>query len=190
LRLQVDQVLPKLNPALKLLLVTVHRREAHGEPLRKILRAVLEIHRQRPDVEIAIPVHKNPNVRKTVMEILGLGSERIHLTEPLDYLSFLALMEQSTLILTDSGGVQEEAPTLKKPVLVLRETTERAEAVDAGCAKLVGFDEGMILSTALDLLDHTSAREAMFAQANPFGDGRAVERILKIFAYSSLRQVG
>jgi len=188
LRAKVEKVLPKLNSSRDLVLVTVHRREAHGEPLRQILRAVLKIAEERPNVEIAIPVHKNPEVRRVVMEIMGAGSTRIHLTDPLDYLSFLALMEKSTLILTDSGGVQEEAPTLKKPVLVLRETTERDEAVQAGCAKLVGFDEIKIVSSALELLDNARLREAMFAKANPFGDGHSVQRILQIFARTPLRQ--
>jgi UDP-N-acetylglucosamine 2-epimerase (non-hydrolysing) len=186
MRESIEKRFPMPSAGRRLVLVTVHRREAHGEPLKGILRAIRAIHDARPDVEIVLPVHKNPNVLNAVNEALGSLKGRVHLTEPLDYVSFLALMEKCTIILTDSGGVQEEAPTLKKPVLVLRETTERAEAVDAGCAKLVGFDEKKIVSEALRLLDDAAAREAMFAKGNPFGDGHATARILDVLA----RKVG
>ncbi len=197
LREQVAQTLSRLNPKRQLVLVTVHRREAYGEPLKGILRSILKIVESRPGLEVILPVHKNPNVRRAVSEILGTqaswdgsGQQRIHLFEPLDYLTFLAVMERSSLILTDSGGVQEEAPSLQKPVLVLRETTERNEAVRAGCSLLVGFDEVKILKTALHLIDSAEARQQMFSQGNPFGDGKASQRILDILDQSVSRPVG
>ncbi len=187
LRSEVNQKLAGLEASRKLILLTVHRREAHGDPLKVILRSVLKIIENRQDVEVAFPVHKNPNVRAAVEEVLGSKPHpRIHLFEPLDYLTFLALMDRTTLILTDSGGVQEEAPTLKKPVLVLRETTERQEAVDAGCALVVGFDSDLIVSLSQKLLDSAEARNAMFAQGNPFGDGHASQRILDEIAGQSV----
>lgn len=193
LQAQVNQSLPQFDPQKQLILLTTHRREALGGPLKRILEAVLAVIDARPNVEVAIPVHKNPEVRRTVMQTLGASGKnqgRIHLLEPLDYLTFLGLMEKCTIILTDSGGVQEEAPTLRKPVLVLRETTERDEAVKAGCAKLVGFNPSTITTTALALLDHPEKREAMFAKGNPFGDGKAASRILDIFAQLQMRKTG
>lgn len=196
LRDQVARTLARLNPERRLVLVTVHRREAYGEPLKGILRSILKIAESRPDLEIVLPVHKNPNVRRAVSEILGpyaswdgAGKQRILLFEPLDYLSFLAVVERSLIILTDSGGVQEEAPSLQKPVLVLRETTERDEAVKAGCSLLVGFDEEVILKTALGLIDSAEARKKMFAKGNPFGDGKACQRILDILNQTPSRPV-
>ena len=194
---QVAKTLSRLNSERQLMLVTVHRREAYGEPLKGILRAILKIVESRPNLEVILPVHKNPNVRRAVTEILGphaswdgSGKQRIHLFEPLDYLSFLAVMDRSSIILTDSGGVQEEAPSLQKPVLVLRETTERDEAVKAGCAMLVGFDGEKIVNNALDLIDSSEARTRMFAKGNPFGDGKACQRILDILYQTASRPVG
>ncbi len=164
----------------KIVLVTTHRRESFGEPLRETLRALSALSR-RSDVEIFLPVHRNPMVLQAVDEILGRNSG-VHLLEPLDYVPFVWMMNQATIILTDSGGVQEEAPSLGKPVLVLREKTERPEAVEAGTALLVGTDSQLILENANRLLDSSEAREKMAAVQNPFGDGKATRRILDALA--------
>ena len=150
----------------RLILVTAHRRESFGGPFEHICRALKRIVQQIPDVEIVYPVHLNPNVNEPVHRLLG-NEERIHLVEPLDYLPFLKLMERATLILTDSGGVQEEAPSLAKPVLVLRETTERPEAVEAGVARLVGTDENRIVEETRRLLNDPPEYKKMLAQENP-----------------------
>lgn len=162
----------------RLILVTAHRRESFGRPLEQICRALRRIAQEMREVEIVYPVHLNPNVHQPVHRLLG-KEEQIHLLEPLDYLPFLKLMERSTLILTDSGGIQEEAPSLAKPVLVLRQTTERPEAVAAGVARLVGTEENRIVEETLRLLADPIAYQQMVAQANPFGDGRAAERIVQ-----------
>ena len=167
-----------LNDAKRLILVTVHRRENFGEPMAEICRALKEIVENHDDVEMVIPVHPNPNVRNIVHETLG-GRENIHLIEPLDYEPFCRLMERSSLILTDSGGVQEEAPSLQKPVLVLRDETERPEAVAMGTVKLIGPHYERILSEATLLLNDDSAYQAMAKAANPYGDGQASERIMQ-----------
>lgn len=169
--------LPKaVQKAKKMLLVTAHRRENWGEPLRRICLALLEITRRFPEVEVFFPVHPNPRVRKTVGEVLS-GKERIHLLKPMDYLPFVHMMRKSYLILTDSGGLQEEAPSLDKPVLVLREKTERAEGLAAGTSRLVGTDAGRIVREASRLLRDEGAYAAMARAANPFGDGRAAGRV-------------
>ncbi|HYS43917.1 MAG TPA: UDP-N-acetylglucosamine 2-epimerase (non-hydrolyzing) [Geobacteraceae bacterium] len=163
----------------RVILVTGHRRENFGEGFENICRALADIATARPDVEIVYPVHLNPNVQEPVRRILG--EERltnVHLIEPVDYLPFVWLMDRSHLIITDSGGVQEEAPSLGKPVLVMRETTERPEAVEAGTVKLVGTDRERIVSEALQLLDDTEAYRAMSLAHNPYGDGKAAERIV------------
>lgn len=167
-----------LNDKKRLVLVTVHRRENFGEPMAEICRALKEIVENHPDVEMVIPVHPNPNVRNIVHETLG-GLDNIHLIDPLDYEPFCRLMERASLILTDSGGIQEEAPSLSKPVLVLRDETERPEAVDMGTVKLVGPHYAKILAEATSLLRDSSAYEAMAKAANPYGDGKASERILQ-----------
>lgn len=164
----------------KIVLLTTHRRESFGEPLRESLSAVREL-ASRDDVLVVFPVHKNPAVRAAVAEILG-DDERILRAEPLDYVPFVGLMAESELILTDSGGVQEEAPSLGVPVLVLRENTERAESVEAGTAILVGTDRTRILREAEALLDNPVRRAAMRAIRNPYGDGQASSRILDILA--------
>jgi UDP-N-acetylglucosamine 2-epimerase (non-hydrolysing) len=161
----------------RIVLVTLHRRESWGEPLAGMCRAIREIVSRHRYLRIAFPMHLNPVVRRVVMDELG-GIDRVSLVEPLDYLTFIAQMEASTLILTDSGGVQEEAPTLGKPVLVLRNTTERPEAVDAGTARLVGTDPAAIVAAACELLTDNTAYAAMARAISPFGDGRAAVRIV------------
>ena len=161
--------------------VTGHRRESFGPGLRAICGAVRALAERFADVAFVYPVHLNPRVRGPVHEALE-GPANVHLTDPLDYLAFVALLERSTLILTDSGGIQEEAPTLGKPVLVLRDTTERPEAVEAGAARLVGADESRIIEEAARLLTDSEAYAAMSQATNPFGDGRAGERIVGLLA--------
>jgi len=162
----------------KLILVTGHRRENHGQGFINICEALKEIAVSNPDVQIIYPVHLNPNVKGPVYEILS-GIENIYLIDPLSYPSFVWLMNQSYLIITDSGGVQEEAPSLGKPVLVMRDTTERPEAVDAGTVILVGTDKNKIISEAQDLLNNTDRYQTMSALHNPYGDGKACERIVE-----------
>lgn len=161
----------------RLLLVTAHRRENHGEPLKNIFNALRQI-ATREDVHIVYPVHRNPNVALLAHEMLS-DVENIQLLEPLDYLSFVAWMKQACLILTDSGGIQEEAPALGVPVLVLRTVTERPEAVVAGVAKLVGTDTDLIVSETNQLLDDPVLYDAMANAVNPFGDGTAAEQIVE-----------
>jgi len=161
----------------RLLLVTAHRRENLGEPLADICRALARIVEAEPDTALVYAMHRNPKVRDTVHSILG-GRPRVHLIEPPDYLTFVGLMRQATLILTDSGGIQEEAPALGKPVLVLRRTTERPEGVTAGTARLIGTAEEDIVSAALELLRSGERYQAMARAVNPYGDGTASERIL------------
>jgi len=162
----------------RLILVTAHRRENFGRPLENICRALQAIVHRNPDVKIIYPVHMNPNVRGPVHGILN-GHERIHLTEPLAYEAFAHLMSQAYLILTDSGGIQEEAPSLGKPVLVMRTETERPEAVTAGTAKVVGVDSAVILEETERLLYDHAAYQRMAKAINPYGDGKAAERIVK-----------
>ena len=169
----------KLNPDLKTILLTSHRRENFGEPIRNICRAILELISKYKDIEVVYPVHPNPNVRKPVYEILG-EKERIHLIEPLEYAQFCTLMKKSHIILTDSGGVQEEAPSLGKPVLVLRDTTERPEAVEYGTVKLVGADTEKIIKTTSLLLDDEKEYKKMSEAINPYGDGLASKRIVDV----------
>lgn len=178
LQAQFASRFPFLNPGRKLILVTGHRRESFGGGFERICQALVETAQRFPDVEIVYPVHLNPNVREPVNRLLA-GIENVHLIEPLDYLPFVYLMNQSYLILTDSGGIQEEAPSLGKPVLVMRDTTERPEAVDAGTVKLVGTDVSAITSALATLLtDDTAYRQMSFAH-NPYGDGKACQRILE-----------
>jgi len=175
-----DYPLPlKLSPEKRLLLVTAHRRESFGMPLENICRALKDVAGKNPDVEIVYPVHPNPNVQENVLKLLQ-HTERIYLTEPLDYIDFLLLMKKSYLILTDSGGIQEEAPTFKKPVLVLRAVTERPEGVAAGIAKIVGTDRKRIIEETQRLLDDREEYLRMTSKRNPYGDGKAAERIRDI----------
>lgn len=169
-----------VDPSKRLILVTGHRRESFGDGFQHICSALAEI-AQRPDVQIIYPVHLNPNVKGPVEASLG-GLERIRLIPPQDYLPFVHLMRRANIILTDSGGVQEEAPSLGKPVLVLRETTERPEAVDVGTVKLVGTDADLIVSETLQLLDDCAAYQAMSQAHNPYGDGMASQRVCEVIA--------
>jgi len=166
---------PRTRP--RRILLTVHRRENHGPALAEVCSAVRRLARRR-DTEIVFPVHHNPAVRDVVLPRLA-GVEGVHLCEPLDYLSLVGLLDSCDLVLTDSGGLQEEAPALGKPVLVLRETTERPEAVDAGVARLVGTDQDAIVGFAETLLDDPEAYAAMAHPENPFGDGQASRRIVR-----------
>jgi len=168
-----------LDTESRLILVTGHRRESFGEGFEKICRGLKMIAERNPDVRIVYPVHLNPNVREPVHRILG-GIPNIHLIEPLDYAEFVLLIDKAYLILTDSGGIQEEAPSLGKPVLVMREKTERPEAIEAGTARLVGTDSKRIFEETQRLLSDRTEYEKMARAANPFGDGRAAERIVQI----------
>lgn len=163
----------------KLILVTAHRRENHGEPLESICFALKEIVQANSEVKVIYPVHLNPSVQEPVKRILK-DNQRIHLLNPLDYESFVWLMNQSYLVLTDSGGVQEEAPSLGKPVLVLRQITERSEALEAGTVRVVGLDRDKIVQEAQRLLDDQALYEKMSKAANPYGDGKASKRIVEI----------
>lgn len=170
-----------LNNDLKTILLTSHRRENFGEPIREICKAILELTNTNKDIEVVYPVHPNPNVRQPVYELLS-NKERIHLIEPLEYAQFCSLMKKAYIILTDSGGVQEEAPSLGKPVLVLRDTTERPEAIEYGTVKLVGTNKEKIVTTVQELLDNNEAYKKMEEAINPYGDGLASKRIVEILA--------
>lgn len=163
----------------RVLLATVHRRENWGEPLQDIGRGFVQILDKFPDTALLLPLHRNPTVREPLQALLG-DHPRVFLTEPLDYAQLVGAIARCYLLLTDSGGLQEEAPSLGKPVLVLRETTERPEAVKAGTAKLVGTDPARVVEAASQLLSDAAAYEKMATAINPFGDGRAAERILQI----------
>jgi len=162
----------------KFILVTGHRRENHGQGFINICKALKEIATRNPDIDIVYPVHLNPNVQKPVYEILSDVSN-IYLIEPLQYEQFIYLMDKSYFIITDSGGVQEEAPSLGKPVLVMRDTTERPEALEAGTVKLVGTDKKLIVKEAQKLIDDIIEYEKMSKAHNPYGDGKACERIVE-----------
>lgn len=168
----------KVDWTKKILLVTCHRRENWGDPMRSIFLAVRKVKELRPDTEVIFPVHKNPLVRELADSILG-KTPGIHLIEPLDYQPFAHLMAKSYLVLTDSGGMQEEAPSLGKPVLVLRDTTERPEALEAGTVKLVGTSEERVFQETLRLIDDAEAYGEMANAVNPYGDGAASRRIVK-----------
>lgn len=169
-----------LEPGRKLIVVTAHRRENFGDGLTRLYGAIRQL-AARPDVQIIYPVHPNPNVRQPAEALLG-GLPNVHLIAPLDYVPFVDLMQRSYLLLTDSGGVQEEAPSLGKPVLVLREKTERPEAVEAGTVRLVGTDGEKILAEAGALLDDAGQYRRMSMRHNPYGDGQASRRIADIIA--------
>ncbi len=170
-----------VNRSKRLVLITGHRRENFGEGFLNICRAIRDLARRYPDVDFIYPMHLNPNVRKPIHEIFGERLEdlgNLFFIEPLEYLEFVFLMEKSTLVLTDSGGIQEEAPGLGKPVLVMRDTTERPEALDAGTVKLVGTDYDKIVGEVSLLLDDPVAYYAMSHAVNPYGDGHACARIV------------
>jgi UDP-N-acetylglucosamine 2-epimerase (non-hydrolysing) len=179
LRRRIKQHFEYLRPSSKVLLVTGHRRESFGAGFERICRALARLAQDFPQLEIVYPVHLNPNVQEPVKRLL-VGIRNVHLIDPLDYLPFVYLMQQSDVILTDSGGIQEEAPSLGKPVLVMRETTERPEAVLAGTVRLVGTDEQKIQSEVSTLLTNEAAYQAMAHAGNPYGDGHACQRIAEI----------
>lgn len=168
-----------IKPDKQLILITAHRRENFGKPLRSICQAIKSLAQNNPEVEFIYPIHPNPNVTDTANELLR-EQKNVHLCEPLNYASFVAVMKRSFLILTDSGGIQEEAPALSKPVLVLRNETERPEAIAQGVAKLVGHDYDKIINETQRLLDDKSAYCAMVKGISPYGDGYAAERITKV----------
>lgn len=170
---------PFLNADRRMILVTGHRRENFDGGLEQVCRALVRI-AERDDIEVVYPVHLNPNVQATAQAVLA-DSHNIHLIEPQDYLPFIFLMRRANIIVTDSGGIQEEAPGLGKPVLVTRDTTERPEAVDAGTARLIGTSTDALIDAITELLDDPSAYAAMAQAKNPFGDGHASERILNWF---------
>ena len=173
----------------RILLATVHRRENWGEPLQAIAQGFLQILDKFPDTALLLPLHRNPTVREPLQAVLG-NHPRIFLTEPLDYAQLVAVIGRSHFLLTDSGGLQEEAPSLGKPVLVLRDTTERPEAITAGTAKLVGTTTENIVQAAEELLSNSKVYAAMANAINPYGDGHAAERILEIVEnYFQLPQI-
>lgn len=167
----------------KTILVTAHRRENHGEGMQRICEALLRIVEREPDARIVYPVHPNPNVRKPATELLG-SHKRILLCDPLPYLAFVEMMDRATVLLTDSGGVQEEGPTLRKPILVMRDTTERPEGVAAGFAKLIGTQSERIVEASLNALKEGCTVEG----SNPYGDGMSAERIVAILDHEIVRK--
>jgi UDP-N-acetylglucosamine 2-epimerase (non-hydrolysing) len=177
LHARVTTGLPLPTAGRRMVLVTGHRRENFGAGFERICAALARLARDFPDVDWVYPVHLNPNVQEPVNRLLS-GLSNVHLIAPLDYLPFVAMLDAATLVLTDSGGIQEEAPSLGKPVLVMRDTTERPEAVDAGTVRLVGTDEEAIVREASRLLTDADAYAAMSGVHNPYGDGHAVPRII------------
>ena len=175
---EIENLKSKIDFSKEIILVTGHRRENHGQGFLNICQALKEIAHRFGDKQIIYPVHLNPNVKGPVYELLS-SVKNIHLIAPLSYPAFVWMMKKSKIIITDSGGVQEEAPSLGKPVLVMRNTTERPEAVDAGTVLLVGTDKNKIVNTTTELLINKNAFETMSALHNPYGDGKACERIVK-----------
>ncbi len=176
------EVLDKIGQGKRIILVTMHRRENQGEPMRRVFKVMKDVVDQTDDVEIVYPVHLSPRVQEAAKEVLG-GDPRIHLIKPLDVVDFHNLAKRSYFIMTDSGGVQEEAPSLGKPVLVLRDTTERPEGVKAGTLKLVGTEEDAVKAAMLELLTDPAAYQQMAEAKNPYGDGQASDRILDDIAW-------
>jgi UDP-N-acetylglucosamine 2-epimerase (non-hydrolysing) len=179
----IEIIKKALLPEQDVILVTGHRRENHGEGFERICQALKEIAKAKPETKIIYPVHLNPNVQKPVKKHLD-DLQNILLMPPLSYPEFIWLMNRSKIIITDSGGVQEEAPSLGKPVLVLRENTERPEAVDAGTVILVGTNKESIVKETLDLLDNKKRFQLMSELHNPYGDGHACERIINFLKFS------
>ncbi|WP_338189793.1 non-hydrolyzing UDP-N-acetylglucosamine 2-epimerase, partial [Lactobacillus amylovorus] len=175
-------VMDDITPGNKVILVTMHRRENQGEPMRRVFKVMRQVIDSHPDVEIIYPVHLSPRVQQVANEVLG-GDPRIHLIEPLDVVDFHNLAKRSYFIMTDSGGVQEEAPSLGKPVLVLRDTTERPEGVKAGTLKLVGTEVDKVRESMLELLENKEAYDKMANAKNPYGDGYASDRIMDDIYY-------
>lgn len=179
-----DKEIEEIEEHKRVILVTTHRRENLGTPMHHVYKALRRLVETVPHTEVVFPVHRNPLVREAVEEELK-GVPGIHLVEPMEYEPFTNLMARSSIVLTDSGGIQEEAPSLGKPVLVLRDTTERPEAVEAGTVKLVGTNEDVIYDTAYRLLTDSFAYEAMSEAVNPYGDGKAAQRIAEVLLYHS-----
>lgn len=188
LRTALDEKFSFLDSSRRLILVTGHRRESFGEPFRNVCHAFVDIISSVPDAELLYPVHLNPNVREPVAAILGQSprdvSQRIHLIDPVAYHPFVYLMQRAHLIITDSGGVQEEAPSLGKPVLVTRDNTERPEALEAGTARLIGTDRTRIVDGALSLLYSEAKYAAMRRSHNPYGDGLACLRVVQLLRHA------
>lgn len=176
------EILQKINPNHRIILVTMHRRENQGKPMERVFKAIKEVVDGIPDVEIIYPVHLSPRVEKLAHEILG-NDPRIHLIKPLDVVDFHNLIKRSYFIMTDSGGVQEEAPSLNKPVLVLRNTTERPEGVASGALKLIGTEPDNVRKEMLELLTDKLEYHIMSEASNPYGDGKASDRIINAIAY-------
>lgn len=176
------EVLEQIKPGNRVILVTMHRRENQGEPMRRVFKVMKDVVDQHEDVEIIYPVHLSPRVQEVAKEVLA-GDPRIHLISPLDVVDFHNLAKRSFFIMTDSGGVQEEAPSLGKPVLVLRDTTERPEGVKAGTLRLVGTEVDQVRSAMTELLEDQQAYDQMANAKNPYGDGHASERILDAIDY-------
>jgi UDP-N-acetylglucosamine 2-epimerase (non-hydrolysing) len=181
-RLSIPELRSAMESGRRTILVTMHRRENWGEPMRGAATALRRLAMEFPDVQVVFPLHKNPIVREVVVPLLKDLPNAV-LLEPLDYLDFVHTMARSTLVITDSGGVQEEGPSLGKPILVLREKTERPEAVRFGTVKLVGLDTGRIYRTARTLLTNSSAYRAMATAVNPYGDGLAADRTIRIIKH-------
>ncbi|MGS0678491.1 non-hydrolyzing UDP-N-acetylglucosamine 2-epimerase [Lactobacillus johnsonii] len=175
-------VLDEINPDSKIILVTMHRRENQGEPMRRVFKVMKQVVDSHKDVEIIYPVHLSPKVQRVAQEVLS-DDPRIHLIKPLDVVDFHNLAKKSYFIMTDSGGVQEEAPSLGKPVLVLRDTTERPEGVAAGTLKLVGTEVDKVRTEMIRLLEDETAYDEMANAKNPYGDGKASDRIMDAIAY-------
>ena len=171
----------------RLIFITAHRRENQGEPMHHMFRAIRRVMEEHPDVKALYPIHMNPVVRKAAEEELG-GMDRIHIIDPVEVFDCHNIMARSYLILTDSGGIQEEAPSLGKPVLVMRDTTERPEGIDAGTLKLVGTEEDVIYRNFTELLTNPEAYSAMSEANNPYGDGHACERIADILEFGEVRK--
>lgn len=176
------EVLKKINPARRLVLMTMHRRENQGEPMERVFHAIRQVVDSHEDIEVVYPVHLNPVVEEAAQRVLG-NHTRIHLIKPLDVIDFHNLASRSYMIMSDSGGVQEEAPSLGVPVLVLRDTTERPEGVAAGTLRLVGTETQDVLAAMTELLDNPEAYQKMATASNPYGDGLASKRILEAIAF-------
>ncbi|MEN8248427.1 MAG: UDP-N-acetylglucosamine 2-epimerase (non-hydrolyzing) [Bacteroidota bacterium] len=183
----IEKQFEDIDLSKRIILVTGHRRESFGEPFENMVNAIKEIAENYSDVEVVYPVHLNPNVRGIVNKVLS-NTPNIHLIEPLDYPSLIWLMEKSYFVLTDSGGIQEEAPTLGKPVLVMRDITERQEGIEAGTAKLVGTNKQVIIDESIKLLDDPSAYDKMARAVNPYGDGSTSKQVLEIINFTQANQ--
>ncbi len=186
-KIEIAHEFSQIDFSKRIILITGHRRESFGGPFENMCRAMKDIAMAYHDVELVYPVHLNPNVQKPVKDILQ-GQKNIHLLDPLDYPRMIWLIEKSYFVLTDSGGIQEEAPSLGKPVLVMREVTERTEGIDAGNAKLVGTSDEAIVRSSRLLLDNRETYESMVKRTNPYGDGKASKRIIELVFAATTKQ--